>query len=92
MPRLPLLLECLLCKNKFSEVDATEGRFYLQTNICKECYEKGQRQAQSIWCFGRPLSKSSPGYDAGNVACASLCPDRRICAQFVKRYIKHKEK
>lgn len=84
MPK-PLLLECLLCRMKFSEEAITTGKYFLETCICLECYEKGQRLPADAWCFGKLPIRNSPGYSLENDACARLCPDRKVCSRFIKR-------
>ncbi len=83
MAKLLLLLECLLCQDKFSEDAVPKKEFYLETLICKKCYKRAQELPAKVWCFGKLHRRGSPGFSEGNVACQTLCPDRVICRRFI---------
>lgn len=83
--RLPLLFECLQCKNKFTIEDVAQKKIYIETNVCKECYITASQTNSKVWCFGKLQRSNSPGYSEENVACRSLCSDRRICKKFINK-------
>jgi NAD-dependent SIR2 family protein deacetylase len=83
-PRLPLLLECLLCKDKFTVPDVDKKQFFISTSICRKCYAKGAVVDPQVWCFGKRQRGNSPGYSEENVGCRLLCPDKKVCKLFIK--------
>lgn len=85
MPRgYAKLFECLLCTDKFSLTDADKGRYFIETAICRDCYEKMQRSSAEVSCFGKMPTTKTFGYSRKHVVCRMLCPDKNICSQFVK--------
>lgn|ERR1700761_197182 len=88
--KLPLLFECLLCKNKFNTEDVEKKRFYVGTCICRACYTQAQKTPAKIWCFGKLQKGNSPGYNEENVGCRLLCPDRKVCKVFIRKLNKEK--
>lgn len=83
--KLLLLLECLLCRNKFTVDAVQQKQYFLETLICAACYKKGQKLPASVWCFGKLAAKNSPGYSEENVECVQICPDKKICKSFVRK-------
>jgi hypothetical protein len=83
------ILECVLCAKRFTEQDVQFRRYFASTQVCRACYERGQRASFAVWCFGK-LNVLAPsgevleyGYDAVAEECAQECPDRGICRLFV---------
>jgi hypothetical protein len=89
--RLPLLFECLLCKDKFTVDDIRQKKFYAQTCICRKCYLVGVETNPRIWCFGKLQKINSPGYSEESVSCSLLCPDSFLCRKIVNKLTKEKE-
>lgn len=83
--RSPLLLECLLCGDKFPESAVEKKEYFLATSVCKRCYVEGQKQNPKVWCFGKRQKRNSPGYAEGNLSCTRLCPDRAVCVSFINK-------
>jgi hypothetical protein len=81
--KLHLVLECLLCTEKYSLEDAQKGRYFLATRICRSCYVKGQNEDAKNWCFGKLPSGSKPGFSVKQIQCTEICPDREICSYFI---------
>ena len=77
------LVECLLCLEKHSKRSILKGGYHIDSGICDDCYKKMQRQSQSVSCFGKLPTKKLHGYNAKNIVCATICPDRIACAQYV---------
>jgi hypothetical protein len=71
------LLWCLLCNGKFSLSDIEKGTYISITGICRECYGKMWKSEQT--CFGK-----EEFYDKETLECSTFCPDRKVCAEFVK--------
>jgi hypothetical protein len=85
MAKLLLLLECLLCRDRFTSDAVQKREYYLETQVCHKCYLKLQKTSSGISCFGKLPKGRSPGYSTGNPACTALCADRKVCASFIKR-------
>lgn len=79
------LVECLLCNERYSKHSIIEGGFYLESGVCKSCYNKMQLQSQTLSCFGKLPSKKLHGYNSENIVCSSICPDRVACAQYISK-------
>lgn len=100
MGRAKLDLEvfrCVLCAGRFSVRDIRRGRYFVSTSICRECYEKGQQQDHSTWCFGKTDVTVNGkvvkfGYNAQAIECKKECPDRLICKVFAIKYAKQIQK
>lgn len=82
--RLPLLLECVLCSNKFTTEDADKKVYFPETLVCRECYIQGKKVNPQVWCFAKLQTPKMPGYSPDNLSCKLLCPDRKVCKQFIK--------
>src|SRR6266581_3719237 len=88
------LMPCLLCQKKYSRADIKVGQYFPSTDICTDCYKRGQRQSRKIWCFGkttRIVKKAGRklvlyAYSQDAVECKSECPDREICRLFVQNH------
>ena len=79
------LFECLLCFNRYSRHSFDTGGFYVSSGVCADCYKKMQKQPIEISCFGKLPVLKKHGYDADNIACSTICPDRQACAHFVSK-------
>ena len=83
------ILECVICGRRFTEQDIHFRRYFASTQVCRACYERGQKSSYSVWCFGKQSVLASGGYvlehgyDPTAGDCAHECPDRGICALFV---------
>lgn len=66
------LLRCVLCPERFTLDDAVAGRYFIQTLICRACYERLRAKPYALSCFGK-------GYDSQDEVCQHICPDRKIC-------------
>jgi hypothetical protein len=84
------LLECLLCERQFSHADIVEGRYWIETLICSQCYAEMQSKPHQLHCFGKPTMmnfnslKPLLGYSPQAKECRQLCPDRNICAHIIQ--------
>jgi hypothetical protein len=47
-----------------------------------DCYRKMQKDIES--CFGKKNERGRPGYDPEAIECATFCPDKEICPEFIK--------
>ncbi len=80
---------CVVCKERFTEDDATKYTFFRATKVCFACYEAGQKMGHRDWCFGKRDKKNKAGViirwgrDPEREECKVECPDRRICAAFL---------
>jgi hypothetical protein len=83
------LLSCILCEEKFCVGDVKAGRFFATSMVCRGCYERGKQSPYEIWCFGKPSLVDGNGkveefgYSEQAEECQSMCPDRKVCRQFV---------
>lgn len=78
------LLECLQCKQRYSEQDVAAGAYRLETMVCSYCYAQMQRAPYAVSCFGKPMQvlpsgKREHGWNPGAEECRRLCPDREVC-------------
>lgn len=73
------LLRCVLCPRRFNTGDVEEERFFVQTMICRACYERMRARPYAESCFGKPTVGNRLGYDADNHVCQHVCPDRAVC-------------
>lgn len=80
---LTRLIECLLCRQFFSEEDVTAGRFYATTRVCHDCYTGMATSSFSVSCFGKRSRGTKLGFEQNAVECREICKDRKICAAFV---------
>lgn len=74
------ILECLICSEMYSLMDAKQGKYYIQTRVCTSCYDKGVKMDVRVWCFGK-LSV----FSTERIECSTLCPDREICKHYITR-------
>lgn len=85
---LAIILECVLCGGNFNQADAEKGRYYLATQVCERCYQRGAKESRKVWCFGKKQQRGLVGFSTKNVECRTLCPDRVICREFITRRTK----
>ena len=82
------VLECLLCKERYSQADIEAGLYQLETFVCSFCYAKMQKQPHHVSCFGKPTyilpNKRLFGYNPNTPECARWCPDRKVCSRIIK--------
>ncbi len=78
-------LECVLCNEFYTEIDIENFRFFPSTRVCYNCYRQMQKQDYAISCFGKKTEDKKLGYNGMAEECRELCPDRRICPNFVNR-------
>ncbi len=84
------LLECVVCKKRFSVSEVASGVYCLETMVCYFCYAAMQAKPHSSCCFGKPTTilengKKILGYDARAEECKNLCPDRIPCRRIIIR-------
>lgn len=72
------ILECVLCRERYSVQDVKAGKYYPSTGICLACYEKALQGNKKIWCFGE--------FEPSVSECRAECPDRRPCKRFSMAY------
>lgn len=72
------MIECLLCAVRFSEADIDQGKLLLPTFICRRCYQTMKKGTET--CFGK-----REFYSAMAQECRYLCPDRKVCPQFLDK-------
>ena len=85
MDRDSKALECLLCRERYSEQDISNHMFWVETRICSACYAAMQRPDRRRSCFGKPTVRLPSGkvlhaYNPRSEECRRICPDRKICA------------
>jgi hypothetical protein len=83
-----IVIECLLCKDRYSKSDVENGLYQLEPMVCSKCYLALQRQPHHISCFGKPTyitpdGKRLYGYNPNTPECARWCPDRKVCRRLV---------
>ena len=93
-PKEPLpdpakVLECLLCKERYSQEDIKQGLYQISTFICSTCYRRRQRMPYEKSCFGKPSIIFNGkyihyGYSEEQPECKSLCPDRIVCRRIAQ--------
>jgi len=82
------ILECSLCRLRYSEADILFGSYQLETYVCSHCYAAMQKQSYQTCCFGKPTEilpsgKKLYGYNALAPECRFKCADRRVCAKVI---------
>ena len=90
LPGTKQSVECLLCARRYSEIDILEGRYWLETMVCSECYADMQKKPHELSCFGKPTwvnywpHKKLLGWWPESEECSLLCPDRKVCARIMR--------
>lgn len=62
-------------------MDLQEERYFAETGICRDCYEKRQKSKET--CFGKVTEGRQLGYDEAAIECSTFCKDRKVCKEFV---------
>lgn len=69
-------LVCVRCDGRFTLAALREGRFSLDTSMCRACYREMADSGQS--CFAKEFSTNA-------VECRLHCPDRQHCRSFTPK-------
>lgn len=77
------VFECLICGEGYTLLDASKGRYFVQTRVCSSCYSKGQKADANVWCFGKKEI-----YSTKRIECSTLCKDREICRFAILKGVK----
>ncbi len=87
------VLECLVCRRRYSRNDVEDGLYWVETFTCSLCYADMQRQPYRRSCFGKPTVVDERGrvvergHDPKAVECSTLCLDRNVCARLFSTVI-----
>jgi hypothetical protein len=77
------VLGCALCSERFSEFDVAAGLYFVSTHVCLDDYIKLSKSKQT--CFAKE-------YDPESFICRTVCPDNKVCKQFMERRLTTKDK
>ena len=83
------VLECLLCKERYSLEDIKQGNYHISTFVCSACYRRRQNMPYEKSCFGKPSIILNGkyihyGYSEEQPECKSLCLDRAVCRRVAR--------
>ena len=79
------IFECVICSDTFSMHSLSAGEYFVQSGVCKDCYEKMQKKPASVSCFGKLPNGRMFGYTSSNPVCSTICPDRGACLVFISK-------
>lgn len=85
------LLECGVCRGKFSLSDVQAGRYFASSLVCSNCLGQMQKKDPVETCFGKKQvvhkngTTLTEGFSKTNAACRLHCPDRVACKHYVER-------
>ena len=88
------VLECLLCRQRYSHDDVASHRYWMETKVCSLCYCAMQSKPHHVSCFGKPTklvegnSRRLYGYNPNSPECSRWCPDREVCRRLVPGTVK----
>lgn len=85
------ILECVLCRRRYSFVDLENRHYFLPSMVCTRCYIRLQAAPHAVSCFAKPTEilpdgRRRLGYDPDCVECQDVCPDRRVCGLIMGQY------
>ena len=72
---MPDLFSCTRCENRFNLEDVKEGKYFVTTSTCLDCYK--QMAKSRVWCFGKKKL-----YNSNGIVCQE-CPDEKICRSYI---------
>lgn len=75
------LVECAVCKARFTEDDILCYRYLIESGVCYKCLRRAQKKSST--CFGKKNEGKVVGFDRSAPECKTLCPDRDVCPKFI---------